>query len=54
MRSRAAYMLLLVALCIGSIGIWRVIRAREASAATSPNYLKNWNPAAAASYRGCA
>ena len=50
MRSRAAYILLLVALCIGSIGIWRVIRAREASAATSPNYLKNWNPAAAATY----
>ena len=50
MRIRAAYMLLLVALCIGSMGIWRGIRVREASAAISPSYLKNWNPAAAASY----
>ncbi len=50
MRSRAAYILLLVALSIGSIGIWRAIRVREASAAASPAYLKNWNPAAAARY----
>jgi squalene-hopene/tetraprenyl-beta-curcumene cyclase len=50
MRIRAAYIIPLVALCIGSIGIWRGIRIREASAATSPAYLKNWNPAAAATY----
>jgi squalene-hopene/tetraprenyl-beta-curcumene cyclase len=50
MRIRAAYIILLVALCIGGIGIWRGVRVREASAATSPSYLKNWSPAAAASY----
>lgn len=50
MRIRAAYIILPVALCIGGIGIWRGIRVREASAATSASYLKNWNPAAAARY----
>ena len=50
MRIRAAYMLLLVALCIGSMGIWRGIRVRETSAATSPSHLMKWNPAAAARY----
>ena len=50
MRIRTAYIILLVVLCIGGIGIWRGNRIREASAATSPSYLKNWNPAAAATY----
>jgi squalene-hopene/tetraprenyl-beta-curcumene cyclase len=50
MRIRAAYVFLLVALCIVSIGSWRAIRTKEASATTFPSYLKDWNPAAAASY----
>jgi len=50
MRIRAAYILLPVALCVGSVGIWRGIRVREASTSTSPGSLKKWNPTAAERY----
>jgi len=50
MRIRGPYLFLLIALCLGSIGIWKAIDARRASAADIPNYPKRWNPAAAATY----
>ena len=50
MRTRVAYVFLVVGLCIGSAGIWKAIHVHDASAATFPNYLKSWSPAAAASY----
>lgn len=50
MRIRVAYLFLLVALCVGSIGIWRAIHAKGASVATFPGYLKNWSPVSAAKY----
>lgn len=50
MRVRIAYVFLLLAFCVGSIAMWRAIHTKEAAAATFPNHLKSWSPAAAASY----
>ena len=49
-RVLVLYVFFVVALSVGVIGTWRAPRAKEASVATLPSYLKSWSPAAAATY----
>jgi squalene-hopene/tetraprenyl-beta-curcumene cyclase len=50
MRVLTASILMLGALCAGSILIWKAIQRKQVVAATLANDTQNWNPAAAASY----
>lgn len=50
MRRRALYFYTIAAVCVAGIGLWAAVRARATAAASSGNYLSQWNPKAAADY----
>lgn len=50
MKNWAAYVTLLLALSIASIGAWRAVRAGDASASSSAGYSSAWDPKSAAQY----
>jgi squalene-hopene/tetraprenyl-beta-curcumene cyclase len=50
MRFRATYILLLLALCVGNVTIWKTAQSRHALAAGSFGYANTWDPKTAARY----
>jgi squalene-hopene/tetraprenyl-beta-curcumene cyclase len=50
MRFRTTYILLLLALCVGDVTIWKASQSRHALAAGSSGYANTWDPKTAARY----
>lgn len=50
MRRQSVYVLVLLAMCIGSTALWRVLEARRASQLSFPNSSRTWDPESAARY----
>jgi squalene-hopene/tetraprenyl-beta-curcumene cyclase len=50
MRFRATYILLLLALCVGNVTIWKTAQSRHALAAGSSGYANTWDPKTATRY----
>jgi squalene-hopene/tetraprenyl-beta-curcumene cyclase len=50
MRFRATYILLLLALCVGNVTIWKTAQSRHALASGSSAYANTWDPKTATRY----